>query len=41
MLAIRVPKSIERRLEKLAGRTKTYYGREAILEHLEEIDPQR
>ena len=41
MLAIRLPESIEKRLEKLArrtGRTKTYYVREAILEHLEEIE---
>ncbi|PYT47539.1 MAG: hypothetical protein DMG47_01460 [Acidobacteria bacterium] len=35
MLAIRLPQSIEKRLEELArrtGRTKTYYVREAILE---------
>ena len=38
MLAIRLPQSIEKRLEKLARRTKTYYVREAILEHLEEIE---
>ena len=41
MLAIRLPPSIEKRLEKLArrtGRTKTYYVREAILEHLEDIE---
>jgi len=41
MLAIRLPESIEKRLEKLArrtGRTKTYYVREAILQHLEEIE---
>ena len=41
MLAIRLPQSIEKRLEKLArrtGRTKTFYAREAILEHLEEIE---
>lgn len=41
MLAIRLPQSIERRLEKLArrtGRTKTYYVREAILEHLEDLE---
>ncbi len=41
MLAIRLPQSIEKRLEKLArrtGRTKTYYVREAILQHLEEIE---
>jgi RHH-type rel operon transcriptional repressor/antitoxin RelB len=41
MLAIRLPESIEKRLEKLAkrtGRTKTYYVREAILQHLEELE---
>ena len=41
MLAIRLPQSIEKRLEKLArrtGRTKTYYVREAILEHLEGLE---
>ena len=41
MLAIRLPQSIERRLERLArrtGRTKTFYAREAILEHLEELE---
>ena len=41
MLAIRLPQSIEKRLERLArltGRTKTYYVREAILEHLEDIE---
>ena len=41
MLAIRLPPSIERRLEKLArrtGRTKTFYAREAILEHLEDLE---
>ncbi len=39
MLAIRLPQSIEKRLEKLArrtGRTKTFYVREAILEHLDD-----
>ncbi len=41
MLAIRLPEEIERRLEKLAkatGRTKTFYAREAILEHLEDLE---
>ena len=41
MLAIRLPPSIEKRLEKLArltGRTKTFYVREALLEHLEDIE---
>ena len=41
MLAIRLPQSIEKRLEKLArrtGRTKSYYVREAILQHLEDLE---
>jgi len=41
MLAIRLPESVEKRLEKLAkrtGRTKTFYVREAILQHLEELE---
>jgi RHH-type transcriptional regulator, rel operon repressor / antitoxin RelB len=41
VLAIRLPRSIEKRLERLArrtGRTKTYYAREAILEHLEDLE---
>ena len=41
MLAIRLPPSIEKRLEKLArrtGRTKTFYAREAILTHLEDLE---
>ena len=41
MLAIRLPATIEKRLEKLAkrtGRTKTFYAREAILRHLEELE---
>jgi len=41
MLAIRLPADIEKRLEKLAkrtGRTKTYYAREAILKHLEDLE---
>jgi len=41
MLAIRLPQSIEKRLGRLArrtGRTKTFYVREAILEHLEELE---
>lgn len=39
MLAIRLPKQIERRLDNLArrtGRTKTYYAKKAILEFLED-----
>ena len=41
MLAIRLPESIEKRLDRLArrtGRTKTYYAREAILKHLEDLE---
>jgi RHH-type rel operon transcriptional repressor/antitoxin RelB len=41
MLAIRLPATIERRLGRLAkrtGRTKTYYVREAILQHLEDLE---
>ena len=41
MIAVRLPKEIEERLERLAketGRTKTYYVREAITEHLQEIE---
>ncbi len=41
MLAIRLPASVEKRLAKLArrtGRTKTYYAREAILQHLDDLE---
>jgi len=41
MLAIRLDSEVESRLEQLAkktGRTKTYYAREAILEHLEDME---
>lgn len=41
MLAIRLPEEIEKRLEALAkrtGRTKTYYARQAILEHLNDLE---
>ena len=41
MLAIRLPESIEKRLDRLArrtGRTKTFYVREALLEHLEDLE---
>jgi len=41
MLAIRLPPEIEARLERLAaatGRTKTFYVREAILEHLSDLE---
>ncbi len=41
MLAIRLPPEIEKRLSALAkktGRTKTFYAREAILTHLENLE---
>jgi len=41
MLAIRLPETIEKRLDRLAkrtGRTKTYYAREAILRHLDDLE---
>ena len=41
MLAIRLPAEIEERLDRLAkatGRTKTFYAREAILEHLDDLE---
>jgi RHH-type transcriptional regulator, rel operon repressor / antitoxin RelB len=41
MLALRLPEEIERRLEALArktGPTKSFYAREAILRHLEDLE---
>ncbi len=41
MLAIRLPEDIENRLKELAdktGRTKTFYAKEAILEHLADME---
>jgi RHH-type rel operon transcriptional repressor/antitoxin RelB len=41
MLAIRLPAEVETRLDALAkatGRTKTFYAREAILEHLDNLE---
>ncbi len=41
MLAIRLPTDIENRLRALAektGRTKTFYAREAILRHLDDLE---
>jgi RHH-type rel operon transcriptional repressor/antitoxin RelB len=41
MLALRLPQEIEGRLDALAkatGRTKSYYAREAILTHLEDLE---
>jgi RHH-type rel operon transcriptional repressor/antitoxin RelB len=41
MLALRLSAEIEDRLEALAkrtGRSKSYYAREAILEHLDDLE---
>ena len=41
MLALRLPEDIESRLDKLAkatGRTKSFYAREAILEHWADLE---
>jgi RHH-type rel operon transcriptional repressor/antitoxin RelB len=41
MLALRLNPEIEERLDRLAkktGRTKSYYAREAILEHLDDLE---
>lgn len=41
MLALRLPEEIERRLEALAkrtGRTKSFYAREALLRHLDDLE---
>jgi RHH-type rel operon transcriptional repressor/antitoxin RelB len=41
MLALRLPEDIERRLVALAkrtGRSKSFYAREAILEHLDDLE---
>jgi RHH-type rel operon transcriptional repressor/antitoxin RelB len=41
MLAIRLPTDIEARLDALAaatGRTKSFYARQAILEHLADLE---
>ena len=41
MLALRLPPEIEKRLTSLAkrtGRTKSFYAREAILRHIEDIE---
>ena len=41
MLAIRLPEDIEARLTALAaktGRTKTFYAKVAILEHLDDME---
>jgi RHH-type rel operon transcriptional repressor/antitoxin RelB len=41
MLALRLPPQIEKRLNSLAkktGRSKSFYAREAILRHLEDLE---
>jgi len=41
MLAIRLPEDVEQRLAELAqrtGRSKTFYARQAILEHLDDME---
>jgi RHH-type transcriptional regulator, rel operon repressor / antitoxin RelB len=41
MLALRLPVQIEKRLDALAkktGRSKSFYAREAILRHLEDLE---
>jgi RHH-type transcriptional regulator, rel operon repressor / antitoxin RelB len=41
MLALRLPKDIEDRLDQLAkrtGRTKSFYAREAIIEKIEDLE---
>jgi RHH-type transcriptional regulator, rel operon repressor / antitoxin RelB len=41
MLTIRLPKSVEKRLERLVrrtGRTKAFYALEAILKHLQDLE---
>ena len=41
LMAIRIPEKIERRLDRLAKktrRTKSYYVREAVLQHLDDLE---
>jgi RHH-type rel operon transcriptional repressor/antitoxin RelB len=41
MLAIRLPPDLEERLAALAertGRTKTFYAREAIMQHIDDLE---
>lgn len=41
MLALRLPDDIEKRLENISkrtGRSKSFYAREAIVEHIEEFE---
>jgi len=41
MISVRLPKDIEKRLDYLAketGRTKTYYVKEALVEHIDDLE---
>ena len=41
MLAVRLPADVEARLDSLAkatGRTKSFYARQAILQHLDDLE---
>jgi RHH-type rel operon transcriptional repressor/antitoxin RelB len=38
MFTIKLPRSIEERLEKLALRTKSFLVRQAILQHLDDLE---
>lgn len=41
MIAVRLPAAIEKRLDRLAkrtGRAKSYYVREALLNHLDDLE---
>ncbi len=41
MLSVRLPEALEARLDLLAkrtGRSKSYYVREAVIEHIDEIE---
>lgn len=41
LLALKLPKAIEERLARLAkqtGRTKSFYAREAIVEHIADLE---
>lgn len=41
MLAIRLPEDLEKRLDalaKLTGRTKSFYARQAIEQHLDDLE---
>jgi len=41
MIAVRMPAEVEARLDNLSrrtGRTKTYYVREAVIEHIDDLE---